>query len=232
MKKPTLRPAKCLSCFRNIPWFFFAFGRITCCGSASLKMCVCDAAYPWSQIPPPHPQCIRETKHLSTDADSINDTKKNPASNPTDTAKFAKKKPLFFARRFCTIYEQKFSNLRPFLFITFPQGFRKSKKFEHWTWGSGGKNTFNLSEQMREEKKCKINFFCRANFTPFMSNSFQIWDHFFPFLSPKDSENPKVCTLDFRKWGQKIVKMSDKHQYQKKSCLVRQNLPENIFFGL
>ena len=44
-------------------------------------------------------------------------------------------------RRFYTIYEQKFSNLRPFLVITFPQGFQKSKKFGHWTLGSGGKNT-------------------------------------------------------------------------------------------
>ena len=37
-----------LICFGNIPWFFFAFGEITVCGSASLKLYVCDAAYPWS----------------------------------------------------------------------------------------------------------------------------------------------------------------------------------------
>ena len=36
---------------------FFAFVGITCCGSASLKRCVCDAAYPWSQSPSPHSQC-------------------------------------------------------------------------------------------------------------------------------------------------------------------------------
>ena len=36
---------------------FFAFGGITCCGSASLKLCVCNAAYPWSQCPSPHSQC-------------------------------------------------------------------------------------------------------------------------------------------------------------------------------
>ena len=33
-------------------------------------------------------------------------------------------------------------NLRPLLSITFPQGFQKSKKFGHWTSGSGGKKTF------------------------------------------------------------------------------------------
>ena len=39
-----------LSCYGNIPWFFFAFGGITGCDSASLKLCVCDADYPWSQV--------------------------------------------------------------------------------------------------------------------------------------------------------------------------------------
>ena len=47
-----------LSCFSNIPWFFFAFGGITGCGSASLKLCFCDAAHPWSQSPSQDSQCI------------------------------------------------------------------------------------------------------------------------------------------------------------------------------
>ena len=47
-----------LICFGNIQWFFFAFGGITGCGSASLKLCVCDAAYPWSQSPSPNSQCL------------------------------------------------------------------------------------------------------------------------------------------------------------------------------
>ena len=29
------------------------FGGITACGSASLKLCVCNAAFPWSQSPYP-----------------------------------------------------------------------------------------------------------------------------------------------------------------------------------
>ena len=32
----------------------FAFVGITYCGSASLKLCACDACYPWSQTPSPH----------------------------------------------------------------------------------------------------------------------------------------------------------------------------------
>ena len=38
-----------LSCLGDSPWFFCAFGEITGCGSASLKLCVCYAASPWSQ---------------------------------------------------------------------------------------------------------------------------------------------------------------------------------------
>ena len=37
-------------------------------------------------------------------------------------------------------------------------------------------------------KKVRKKLFCRSNVTPFMSKSFQIWDHFFPSLFPKDSE--------------------------------------------
>ena len=56
---------------------------------------------------------------------------------------------MFFAWTFYTLCEQKFSNLRQFLSITYPQGFQKSKKFGHWTLGIGGKKTFKLSEQMK-----------------------------------------------------------------------------------
>ena len=50
-------------------------------------------------------------------------------------------------RRFYTLYELKYSNLRPLLSITFPQGFRKSKKFGHLTSGSGGKKTANVEKK-------------------------------------------------------------------------------------
>ena len=51
------------------------------------------------------------------------------------------KKITFFARQFQTTSIQKISNLRPLLFITFPQGFRISKNIGHPTSGSGGKKT-------------------------------------------------------------------------------------------
>ena len=53
-------------------------------------------------------------------------------------------------RRFYTLYEDKFSNQRQLLSITFPQEFQKSEKFEHWTSESGGKKTFKQSEEMKK----------------------------------------------------------------------------------
>ena len=35
-----------LSCTGGTPWFFFVYGGITSCGSASLKLCICKAASP------------------------------------------------------------------------------------------------------------------------------------------------------------------------------------------
>ena len=48
-------------------------------------------------------------------------------------------KNFFATQRFYTLYEQKFSNVRQLISNTFPKGFQKSKKFGHWTLGSGGK---------------------------------------------------------------------------------------------
>ena len=66
---------------------------------------------------------IRETKHLPTNADISTDTKTILLVRPNLPLK------TIFARQFYTIYEQKFSNLRQLLSITFPQGFQKSKMF-------------------------------------------------------------------------------------------------------
>ena len=87
---------------------------------------------------------IRETKHLSTDADSRTDTKKILLVGQNSP-----KNKLVFARCFYTLYKQKFSNMRPVLSIIFPQGFQKYKKFGHWTLGSGGKKTGKQSEKHR-----------------------------------------------------------------------------------
>ena len=87
-------------------------------------------------------------KNLSTDADSSTDTKKILHVRQNLPKKKKKKK----LRQFYTLYELKFSNLRPLLFITFPQEFWKSKKFGHWTMGNGGKKMFKRSEQMKKKK--------------------------------------------------------------------------------
>ena len=44
----------------------------------------------------------------------------------------------------------------------------------------------------------KTNIFGGGHFTPFISKSFQILDHFFPILFPKDSEN--LTSLDIGLW--------------------------------
>ena len=56
-------------------------------------------------------------------------------------------------------------------------------------------------------KFTKKNFFLRGDCTPFMGKSFQIWDHLFPLLFPKDYEYLKsldIGRLD-GKGGQKDV---------------------------
>ena len=49
----------CSALLGDIPCFCFAFGDITWCGSASLKLCVCNAASPWSQSTSPDSHCGR-----------------------------------------------------------------------------------------------------------------------------------------------------------------------------
>ena len=46
-------------------------------------------------------------------------------------------------------------------------------------------------------------FFLRSNFTVFISKSFQIRDHFFPLLFPKDSENLKSLDIGLQEMGAK-----------------------------
>ena len=60
-----------LSYLVDIHSFSSLFWVITGCGSASLKLCVCNAASPWSQSPSPDSQCtidkIQNQKHLIKD---------------------------------------------------------------------------------------------------------------------------------------------------------------------
>ena len=106
---------------------------------------------------------IRETKNLSIDADSSTNTKKILLLRQNSPR-----------RRFYTLYEQKFSNLRRLLSITFPQGFRISKNFGHPTSGSGGKKTFNSSTDTTvgwTKNTQKPNFFEKRKNHPKRKNS-------------------------------------------------------------
>ena len=47
--------------------------------------------------------------------------------------------------------------------------------------------------------------FLRADFTPFIHKSFQIWEPFFPLLFPKDSKNLKSLNNKLREVGAKNV---------------------------
>ena len=54
------------------------------------------------------------------------------------------------------------------------------------------------------EKFVQKHFFLRGDFTPFISNSFQIWDPFFPLFFPKDSESLKKLDIQLLEEGAKI----------------------------
>ena len=114
-----------------------------------------------------------------------------------------------------------------FLPLVFPKDSKKSKSFWHWNSGNGDKKTFKRSEQMKYLFK---NFFRHDNFTPFMSKIFLIWEHFFHYFSPRISKIEQVWTLDFGKWGQQDRYTEWETPIPKKSCLVRQNLPQKNFF--
>ena len=64
-----------------------------------------------------------------------------------------------------------------------------------------------------------------GNLTLFMSKSFQIWDHFFPLLFTKDSENLKSLDIGLWKVGVKRPVNRVRNTVTKISCSVRQNLP-------
>ena len=60
----------------------------------------------------------------------------------------------------------------------------------------GVRNTNTKKVLLSRAKFAQKPFFLRGDFSPFFSESFQIWDHFFPLLFPKDSKSLK--TLDIR----------------------------------
>ena len=135
---------------------------------------------------------IQETKNLSTDA--VAPIKKNPASK----AKFTKK--LFLCGNFTPFMSKSFQIWDHFFSLHFLKDSKNPKSMDIWfrKWGQ----KIVLTEWTNEKKSVK-NFFCRGNFTPLMSTSFQIWDFFFPLLSPKDSKNIKSLDTGPREVGAK-----------------------------
>ena len=95
-----------------------------------------------------------------------------------------KKKQLFLPRQFYNINEQKFSDLRPYLFITFPQGFWKLKNLNIKLQEVGPKRCLNRVDKWRTKKSVK-NFFRRGYLTPFKFSNLR------PILFPEDSKNLK-----------------------------------------
>ena len=65
---------------------------------------------------------------------------------------------------------------------------QKMQKMQNWL-----KDNWLIKPKFAK-KKC----FFSNDFTPFISKNFQMWDHFFPLLFPKDSK--------FGKWGKKTFK--------------------------
>ena len=98
---------------------------------------------------------------------------------------------------------RKNSNRRPLLFITFPQEFRKSNKFGHWTSGSGGKRTCNWSEQMKKKKPPKKNLFLPRQFYTLYEHKFSNLRPLLSITFPKDSENLKSLHIGLQEAGGK-----------------------------
>ena len=55
-----------------------------------------------------------------------------------------------------------------------------------------------ISTMFCKTKSAKKNFFLHGDFRPFPNKNFQMLDHFFPLLFPKDSESQRI--LDIRLW--------------------------------
>ena len=150
---------------------------------------------------------IRKTKNLSTDADITTDTKKILLVR----LNLQQQQKNFFLPGNVTPFMSKGCPIwHPFFPLLFPKDSKNLKSLDIGLWASGGKNTFIWNKQV---KKLVKNFFCHGNFTPFMSKSFEIWDHFFPLLFPKDSKNLKKFEhWTLGSWGKKTVKQSGQSQ--------------------
>ena len=81
------------------------------------------------------------------------------------------------------------------------------------------------------QNKSVKNFFCLSDFTPFMSKSRQILDHFFQLLFPKDSKNLTSLDIGLQEVGEKIPLNRVRNTDTKKILLSKEKFaPKQTFF--
>ena len=121
-------------------------------------------------------------------ADSITNTKKILQNSP---------KKLLFVRQFYTLYEP-IGLFLSFYFLIwdhfFPYVSPKDSKIQI-VW------TFDFRNWGKKYIFTEWFFFRRGDFRPFMNKRFQIWDHFFLLLFPKDFKNLKCLDIGLREFG-------------------------------
>ena len=141
---------------------------------------------------------IRETKHLSTDADSSSD-----AIGGWTKAKSAKKK-LFLRGDFRPLPNKNVQMFDHFFPLLFPKDSESLKILDIRLQEMGAKRPLKKTKNRRRPKKVKKNnFFSRGDFRQFSNKNVHIWDHFFPLLFPKDSESLKILDIRLREVGEK-----------------------------
>ena len=95
---------------------------------------------------------------------------KRPLNGTSKVKKSGGKKLFFWAAILDNFQQKKCSYLKPFLSITFPQGFRISKNIGHPTSGSGAKIPFIGTSKVK--KWGEKNFLLRGNFRQFKKKMF------------------------------------------------------------
>ena len=139
---------------------------------------------------------IRETKHLLTDAESSTD-----AIGGWTKANSATKKTIFLLGDFRPLPNRNVQMLDHFFPLLFPKDSESLKILDIQLWEMGAKRPLKGTSKVKNERE--KNFFLRGNFRQFSNKNVPIWDHFFPFLFPKDSESLKILDIRLRKVGAK-----------------------------
>ena len=122
----------------------------------------------------------------------------------SEKAKKDIKKKLFLPRGFYTLYDQKLSNLRPLLSISFPKDCSNLKSLDIELREVGAKRPLNGLRNTNSRKilPTKQTFFCAAILQPllvfFLSETTS-----FHYFFPKDSEYLKILDIRLREEGAK-----------------------------